>query len=158
MASWCRSQKRPSDALQADLNGHSGPVVLLGGYIVLEPRSATHYLLSDQKTRKRQLIIDSVDYPWRRGAAVKKGHLMRFKQPGGMARGAAFFIHQTGKPLCRAILCGGEFHASNAIFLPLSLQDTLSHLSPDIAYYSAAGIDCELVIRANVAGDDVKTR
>ena len=37
--------------IRRDLNGHSGPVVLLGGYIVLEPRSATHYLLSDQKTR-----------------------------------------------------------------------------------------------------------
>ncbi|STU65956.1 Deoxyribose operon repressor [Klebsiella pneumoniae subsp. ozaenae] len=37
----------------------------------------------------------------------------------------------------------GEFHASNAIFMPLSLEDTLSHLSPDIAFYSAAGIDCE---------------
>ncbi len=35
--------------IRRDLNGHSGPVVLLGGYIVLEPRSATHYLLSDQK-------------------------------------------------------------------------------------------------------------
>ncbi len=28
-------------------------------------------------------------------------------------------------------------------FMPLSLEDTLSHLSPDIAFYSAAGIDCE---------------
>jgi hypothetical protein len=27
--------------IRRDLNGHSGPVVLLGGYIVLEPRSAT---------------------------------------------------------------------------------------------------------------------
>ncbi|UNB77118.1 hypothetical protein MJK71_09810 [Escherichia coli] len=27
------------------------PVVLLGGYIVLEPRGASHYLLSDQKSR-----------------------------------------------------------------------------------------------------------
>ena len=26
--------------IRRDLNGHSGPVVLLGGYIVLEPRSA----------------------------------------------------------------------------------------------------------------------
>ncbi len=38
------------------------------------------------------------------------------------------------------ILCGGEFHASNAIFKPLNLQDTLSNLCPDIAFYSAAGV------------------
>ncbi|MFA1647389.1 MAG: DeoR family transcriptional regulator, partial [Enterobacteriaceae bacterium] len=37
--------------VRRDLNSESGPVVLLGGYIVLEPRSASHYLLSDQKTR-----------------------------------------------------------------------------------------------------------
>ncbi|VTP65766.1 Deoxyribose operon repressor [Leclercia adecarboxylata] len=35
--------------IRRDLNSESGPVVLLGGYIVLEPRSASHYLLSDQK-------------------------------------------------------------------------------------------------------------
>jgi DeoR family deoxyribose operon repressor len=39
------------------------------------------------------------------------------------------------------ILCGGEFHASNAIFKPLNLQDTLSNLCPDIAFYSAAGVN-----------------
>lgn len=37
--------------IRRDLNSDSAPVVLLGGYIVLEPRSASHYLLSDQKTR-----------------------------------------------------------------------------------------------------------
>lgn len=34
--------------IRRDLNHKSAPVVLLGGYIVLEPRSASHYLLSDQ--------------------------------------------------------------------------------------------------------------
>jgi hypothetical protein len=37
--------------IRRDLNSDSAPVVLLGGYIVLEPRSASHYLISDQKTR-----------------------------------------------------------------------------------------------------------
>ncbi len=37
--------------IRRDLNHKSAPVVLLGGYIVLEPRSASHYLLSDQKSR-----------------------------------------------------------------------------------------------------------
>lgn len=32
--------------IRRDLNNHSAPVVLLGGYIVLEPRSASHYLLA----------------------------------------------------------------------------------------------------------------
>lgn len=38
--------------IRRDLNNHSAPVVLLGGYIVLEPRSASHYLLSDQKSAR----------------------------------------------------------------------------------------------------------
>ena len=37
--------------IRRDMNNKSAPVVLLGGYIVLEPRSASHYLLSDQKSR-----------------------------------------------------------------------------------------------------------
>jgi len=37
--------------IRRDLSANSAPVVLLGGYIVLEPRIASHYLLSDQKTR-----------------------------------------------------------------------------------------------------------
>jgi hypothetical protein len=47
-------------ATNGHFNGHSGPVVLLGGYIVLEPRSATHYLLSDQKTRLVEGIASSM--------------------------------------------------------------------------------------------------
>lgn len=49
------------------------------------------------------------------------------------------FLALQEKPECRVILCGGEFHASNAIFKPLNLQDTLSNVCPDIAFYSAAG-------------------
>ncbi len=59
--------------IRRDLNGHSGPVVLLGGYIVLEPRSATHYLLSDQKTR----LVDEK----RRAARMPPGCLKRIRWP-----------------------------------------------------------------------------
>lgn len=59
--------------IRRDLNGHSGPVVLLGGYIVLEPRSATHYLLSDQKTR----LVDENAVP----RAMPPGCLKRIRWP-----------------------------------------------------------------------------
>ena len=36
--------------IRRDLNNNDAPVVLLGD-IVLEPRSANHYLISDQKSR-----------------------------------------------------------------------------------------------------------
>jgi DeoR family deoxyribose operon repressor len=60
--------------IRRDLNGHNGPVVLLGGYIVLEPRSATHYLLSDQKTR----LVDEKRRAARHAAALLEAHQMAF--------------------------------------------------------------------------------
>lgn len=60
--------------IRRDLNGHSGPVVLLGGYIVLEPRSATHYLLSDQKTR----LVDEKRRAARHAAGLLEAHQMAF--------------------------------------------------------------------------------
>ncbi len=59
--------------IRRDLNGHSGPVVLLGGYIVLEPRSATHYLLSDQNPAGRGKRRAA-----RHAAALLEAHQMAF--------------------------------------------------------------------------------
>ena len=53
---------------------------------------------------------------------------------------AASFLALKEKPHCRAFLCGGEFHASNAIFKPIDFQQTLNNFCPDIAFYSAAGV------------------
>jgi len=142
--------------IRRDLNTHSGPVVLLGGYVVLEPRSASHYLLSDQKTR----LVEEKRQAARLAATLLKAHQMAFFDCGtttpwiidaidselpftGVCYSLNTFLALQEKAHCRAILCGGEFHPSNAIFKPLSTQDTLSHLCPDIAFYSAAGIDAQ---------------
>ena len=73
--------------IRRDLNGHNGPVVLLGGYIVLEPRSATHYLLSDQKTR----LVEEKRRAARHAAALLEAHQMAFfdcgtTTPGSLTR------------------------------------------------------------------------
>lgn len=142
--------------VRRDLNSQSGPVVLLGGYIVLEPRSASHYLLSDQKTR----LVDEKKRAAQHAAQLLKPHQMAFFDCGtttpwiidaidnelpftGVCYSLNTFLALQEKPLCKVILCGGEFHASNAIFKPLSEHDTLAHLCPDIAFYSAAGLDIE---------------
>lgn len=142
--------------IRRDLNSQSGPVVLLGGYIVLEPRSASHYLLSDQKTR----LVEEKKRAAQLAAKLLKPHQMAFFDCGtttpwiidaidndlpftGVCYSLNTFLALQEKNHCRVILCGGEFHASNAIFKPLSEQDTLAHLCPDIAFYSAAGIDSE---------------
>lgn len=142
--------------IRRDLSSAPGPVLLLGGYVVLEPRNAGHYLLSDQKTR----LVDEKRIAGLRAAALLKPHQMAFFDCGtttpwvidaidsnlpftGVCYSLNTFHALQEKPLCRPILCGGEFHASNAIFKPLGPQDTLSHLCPDIAFYSAAGVDAQ---------------
>lgn len=39
------------------------------------------------------------------------------------------FLALKEKPHCRAFLCGGEFHASNAIFKPIDFQQTLNNFA-----------------------------
>ncbi|EHM46996.1 MAG: DNA-binding transcriptional repressor DeoR [Yokenella regensburgei] len=139
--------------IRRDLNSHSGPVVLLGGYIVLEPRAASHYLLSDQQTR----LVDEKRLAARHAASLLEAHQMAFFDCGtttpwiidaidnelpftGVCYSLNTFLALQEKPLCRVILCGGEFYASNGIFKPIDGYDTLNHLCPDIAFYSAAGV------------------
>ena len=140
--------------IRRDLNSDSAPVVLLGGYIVLEPRSASHYLLSDQKTR----LVEEKRKAARLAASLVQPHQTLFFDCGtttpwiieaidstvpftAVCYSLNTFLALQEKPACRVILCGGEFHASNAIFKPLNIQDTLSNVCPDIAFYSAAGVN-----------------
>ncbi|WP_318370972.1 DNA-binding transcriptional repressor DeoR [Enterobacter sp.] len=143
--------------IRRDLNASNTPVVLLGGYLVLEPRTASHYLLSDQKTR----LVDEKRIAAQHAARLVEAHQMVFFDCGtttpwiieaipadlpftAICYSLNTFLALQEKPLCRAILCGGEFHASNAIFKPLNFNETLNNLCPDLAFYSAAGVHCEL--------------
>ncbi|WP_151994455.1 DNA-binding transcriptional repressor DeoR [Buttiauxella massiliensis] len=141
--------------IRRDLNSEPGPVVLLGGYVVLEPRSVTanHYLLSDQKTRR----IDEKRHAARLAAAMVRPHQTVFFDCGtttpyiiealddelqftGVCYSLNTFLALQDKPGCRVILSGGEFHSSNAIFKPINFQECLNNFCPDIAFFSAAGI------------------
>ncbi|RKQ40333.1 DNA-binding transcriptional repressor DeoR [Enterobacter sp. R1(2018)] len=141
--------------IRRDLNSESAPVMLLGGYVVLEPRSATasHYLLSDQKTRQ----IEEKRQAARLAAATIRPHQTVFFDCGtttpyiiealddeltftGVCYSLNTFLALQDKPNCRVILSGGEFHASNAIFKPINFQECLRNLCPDVAFFSAAGL------------------
>ena len=139
--------------IRRDLNNHSAPVVLLGGYIVLEPRSASHYLLSDQKSR----LVEEKRRAAKLAATLVEPDQTLFFDCGtttpwiieaidneipftAVCYSLNTFLALKEKPHCRAFLCGGEFHASNAIFKPIDFQQTLNNFCPDIAFYSAAGV------------------
>ena len=123
--------------IRRDLNNHSAPVVLLGGYIVLEPRSASHYLLSDQKSR---LVEEKRRAAKLAATLVEPDQTLFFDCGTTVCYSLNTFLALKEKPHCRAFLCGGEFHASNAIFKPIDFQQTLNNFCPDIAFYSAAGV------------------
>lgn len=141
--------------IRRDLNSEPGQVVLLGGYVVLEPRSAgaSHYLLSDQKTRQ----IDEKRHAAQLAARHVVAHQTVFFDCGtttpyiidalddelvftGVCYSLNTFLALQDKPNCRVILSGGEFHASNAIFKPINFQECLGNICPDIAFLSAAGV------------------
>ncbi|SMG09565.1 DNA-binding transcriptional repressor DeoR [Cedecea neteri] len=141
--------------IRRDINNEPGQVVLLGGYVVLEPRSAgaSYYLLSDEKTRQ----VEEKRHAARLAAQHVRPRQTVFFDCGtttpyiidaldddlpftGLCYSLNTFLALQEKPNCRVILSGGEFHASNAIFNPINFQECLGNICPDIAFLSAAGV------------------
>ncbi len=141
--------------VRRDLSHRQGELVLLGGYVMLEARSrgASHYLLNDQLA----LNVDQKRQAARLAAALAHPHQTLFFDCGtttpliieaiddglpftGVCYSLNTFLALQAKPLCRVLLCGGEFCASNAIFKPLNFAETLNNVCPDIAFFSAAGV------------------
>lgn len=144
--------------VRRDLNTADIPVTLLGGYIVMAPRvnPASHYHISVQKNR----LVKEKQHAGRLAAGLVRPHQTLFFDCGtttpwiidaigddvpftGICYSLNTFLSLQEKPLCRVILCGGEFYPANAIFKPLTFKETLDHLRPDIAFFSAAGVDIQ---------------
>lgn len=141
--------------IRRDLSDNDGPLVLLGGYIVIEPRASatSHYLLNDQQALKTA----EKRHAAKLAAEYVRPHQTLFFDCGttmpyiieelddslpftGLCYSLNTFLALQKKPHCRVILSGGEFHSSNAIFKPINFQECLNNLCPDIAFLSAAGV------------------
>lgn len=141
--------------IRRDLSDNASPLALLGGYIVIEPRAsaASAYLLNDQQALKTA----EKRHAARLAAQYVRPHQTLFFDCGttmpyiiealsddipftGLCYSLNTFLALQKKPLCRVILSGGEFHASNAIFKPINFQECLNNLCPDLAFLSAAGL------------------
>lgn len=141
--------------IRRDLNEQPSAVVLLGGYIVSDPKSNQgHYFVSDQQAqnveKKRQLgqlaasLIEPGDtvffdcgttMPWIVDAIDNE---LAFT---AICCAMNTFLALKEKPACQVILNGGEFHADNASFTPLGHGSVMDSLCPGKAFISAAGID-----------------
>ena len=141
--------------IRRDLNSEPGPVVLLGGYVVLEPRSVTanHYLLSDQKTRR----IDEKRHAARLAAAMVRPHQTVFFDCGTTSPFVIDFIPDEleftavcsslnvllklqNKPNCHIVLCGGTFHRKNQVFESSAESGILDSVRLTWAFVTAAGV------------------
>ncbi|NDL64721.1 DNA-binding transcriptional repressor DeoR [Acerihabitans arboris] len=142
--------------IRRDLSAEPAQVVLLGGYVVNDPRNhnVTHYFVSDQKAKH----VEEKSIAGRLAAALIEPDDTVFFDCGTTT---SFIIDAIGDDLpftaicyslntflalqdrsnCKVILCGGEFHPANCIFTPLTQHSILDNIRPDKAFISAAGID-----------------
>lgn len=143
--------------IRRDLNEAGSVVVLLGGYIVSDPKShAGHYFVSDQhgqNAAKKQRLAQAA------ASLIDKNDTVFFDcgttvpyivdaLPDTLPFTAICcamntFLALKEKPACNVILSGGEFHADNALFTPIGTHSILDDLCPTLAFISAAGIDSE---------------
>ncbi len=130
-------------------------VVLLGGYIVIDPQinPISRYFVAEQKARN----ISEKRYIGQLAAAMINAHDMVFFDCGttspyiieaipddliftGICYSLNTFLALQDKRQCRVILCGGEFKKNNAMFIPLNQPNMLNNFCPDKSFISAAGI------------------
>src|SRR5471032_3478331 len=144
--------------IRRDLNAEPAPVILLGGYIVMDPKNnpATHYFVSEQKMKqvaeKRRLaknaaslILDNDTVFFDCGTTMP--YVIESIPESRIFTAICYslntFLTLQEKPQCDVILCGGAFKSSNSIFTPIGRSNELDYIRPNKAFISAAGISIE---------------
>lgn len=144
--------------IRRDLNAEPAPVILLGGYIVMDPKNnpATHYFVSEQKMRqvaeKRRLaekaaalILDNDTVFFDCGTTMPYviESIPEARVFTAICYSLNTFLALQEKPHCEVILCGGAFKSSNSIFTPIGRCSELDFIRPSKAFISAAGVSIE---------------
>ncbi|MCW0343154.1 Deoxyribose operon repressor [Pantoea ananatis] len=141
--------------VRRDLSEPTSSVVLLGGYIVSDPRHhAGHYFISDQHgqnaARKQRLAQaaaslisenDTVFFDCGTTLPYVVDAIPDELPFTAICCAMNTFLALKEKPACNVILSGGEFHADNALFTPVGGHSILDNLCPGLAFISAAGVD-----------------
>ncbi|WP_075182398.1 DNA-binding transcriptional repressor DeoR [Pantoea sp. 1.19] len=141
--------------IRRDLSDTPAAVVLLGGYIVSDPKTHPgHYFVSDQhghNALKKQRLAqaaagliqanDTVFFDCGSTLPYLIDALPDALPFTAICCAMNTFLALKEKPACRVILSGGEFHPDNALFTPLAGHAILDDLCPTLALISAAGVD-----------------
>lgn len=145
--------------VRRDLNGAASPLILLGGYIVIDPKNspATHYFVSEQKMRQ---IAEKTHLGKQAAMLINDNDLVFFdcgtttsyiiesipdeRVFSAICYSLNTFLALQEKPNCDVIMCGGKYRASNSIFIPFGKSSgELGSTLPDKAFISAAGVSLE---------------
>lgn len=144
--------------IRRDLNSAPAPVILLGGYIVVDPKnnSATHYFVSEQKMRqveeKRRLGAlaaalveddDTVFFDCGTTTPYIIESIPEERVFTAVCYSLNTFLALQEKPHCEVILCGGVFKPSNSIYTPIGRSNELDYIRPNKAFISAAGVSIQ---------------
>lgn len=144
--------------IRRDLSAEPAAVVLLGGYVVTDPRSngVTNYFVSDQKakqvTEKRRIGLlaaplinenDTVFFDCGTTTPAIIDAIADELSFTAVCHSLNTFLALQDKPNCKVILCGGEFKPNNYIFTGVGQHNELDHICPNIAFISAAGLSLQ---------------
>jgi DeoR family deoxyribose operon repressor len=144
--------------IRRDLSAEPTSVVLLGGYVVADPRNngVTHYFVSDQKAKqvveKRRIgllaapLINANDTVFFDCGTTTPAIIDAIDDElpfTAVCHSLNTFLALQDKPLCKVILCGGEFNPNNYIFSSLGQRSEIDHICPNIAFLSAAGLSLQ---------------
>lgn len=144
--------------IRRDLSAEPAAVVLLGGYVVTDPRSngVTNYFVSDQKAKqvmeKRRIGLlaaplinenDTVFFDCGTTTPAIIDAIADELTFTAVCHSLNTFLALQDKPNCKVVLCGGEFKPNNYIFSSVSGRNELDHICPNIAFISAAGLSLQ---------------
>ncbi|PVZ87171.1 DNA-binding transcriptional repressor DeoR [Serratia sp. S1B] len=144
--------------IRRDLSSEPATIVLLGGYIVADPRinNVSQYLVSDQQNRqvteKQRIGVlaaplinenDTVFFDCGTTTPAIINAIDDTLPFTAICYSLNTFLVLQQKPHCKVILCSGEFKPNNAIFAAVGQHNELDHICPTIAFISAAGVSLE---------------
>ncbi|WP_159566107.1 DNA-binding transcriptional repressor DeoR [Budvicia diplopodorum] len=140
--------------IRRDLSAEPSSLILLGGYIVADPKaSVNHYFFCEQQFKN----VDEKRYIGQLAARLVEPDEVVYFDSGttmpfiienipdecrftGICASLNTFMALQEKPNCNVILCGGELKTSSYIFTPINGHSELNYIHPNKAFISAAGI------------------